>query len=191
MLKSHELKIGPGEDDYPMAAIHVYYQNQYCDEWNERMLDTLPEEKFTSTAQDSREDNHTRLADIDMPPKPKDRGGLRKILNVKYGARIMVTTNIDVSDGLTNGATGTICDIVMHETTTQIKTIFVVFDYDTIGEQAQCQNIFRYLNPNAVPIFESEATFPVGRKIQNHFRLQGGNFLQHWHGLLQYTNARD
>ena len=29
MLKSHELKIGPGEDGYPMAAIHVYYQNQY------------------------------------------------------------------------------------------------------------------------------------------------------------------
>ena len=26
MLKSHELKIGPGEDGYPMAAIHVYYQ---------------------------------------------------------------------------------------------------------------------------------------------------------------------
>ena len=48
----------------------------------------------------------------------------------------MVTTNIDVSDGLTNGATGTICDIVMHETTTQIKAILVVFDYDTIGEQA-------------------------------------------------------
>ena len=99
MLKIHELKIGPGEDGYPMAARHVYYQSQYCNEWNERMLDTLPKEKFTSTAQDSRKDNHTRLADIDMPPKPKDTGGLRKILNVKCGARIMVTTNIDVSDG--------------------------------------------------------------------------------------------
>ena len=70
MLKSCELKIGPGEDGYPMAAIHVYYQNQYCDEWNESMLDMLPGEKFTSTAQDSRKDNHTRLADVDMPPKP-------------------------------------------------------------------------------------------------------------------------
>ena len=44
MVKSCELKIGPGEDGYPMAAIHVYYQNQYCDEWNQRMLDTLPGE---------------------------------------------------------------------------------------------------------------------------------------------------
>ena len=70
MLKSCELKIGPGEDGYPMAVIHVYYQNQYCDEWNERILDILPGKKFTSAAQDSRKDNHTRLADVDMSPKP-------------------------------------------------------------------------------------------------------------------------
>ena len=30
----------------------------------------LPGEKFTSTNQDSRKDNLTRLADVDMPPKP-------------------------------------------------------------------------------------------------------------------------
>ena len=120
-LKSCEFKIGPGEDGYSMAAIHVYYQNQYCDEWNERMLDMLPGEKFTSAAQDSRKDNHTRLVDADMPPEPQDTSGLRKILNVKVGGRIMVTTNIDVSDGLINGATGTISDIVMNETSTKIK----------------------------------------------------------------------
>ena len=170
MLKSCELKIGTGQDSYPMAAIHVYYQNQYCEEWNEGMLGTLQGEKYTSTAQDSRKGNHRRLADIDMTPKPKDTGGLRKILNVTCGARIMVTTNIDVSDGLTNGPTGTICDNVMHETTTQIKAILVVFDYDTIGEEGQCQNIYKYLNPDAVPIFESEATFPIGRKNSKSFQ---------------------
>ena len=31
LLRSCELKIGPGEDGYPMTAIHVYYQNQCCD----------------------------------------------------------------------------------------------------------------------------------------------------------------
>ena len=58
----------------------------------------------------------------------------------------------------------------MHETTTQIKAILVFFDYDTIGEQAQCQNIYKNLNPDAVPIFESEATFPVGRKNSKSFQ---------------------
>ena len=58
MLKSCELKIGSGEDGYPVAIIGIYYQNQYCDEWNERMLDMLLGEKFTSTAKESRKDNH-------------------------------------------------------------------------------------------------------------------------------------
>ena len=40
----------------------------------------------------------------------------------------------------------------------------LVLDYNTIGEEARCQNIYKYLNPGAIPIFESEATFPVGRK---------------------------
>ena len=105
-----------------------------------------------------------------MPSKPKDTGGLRKVLNLKCGARITVTRNIDVSVGLINGATGTICDIVMHESTTQIKAILAVFDYDTFGEQARCQIIYKYLNPDAVPIFKSEATFPVGRKNSKSFQ---------------------
>ena len=57
----------------------------------------------------------------------------------------MVTTNIDVSYGLTNGATGTISDIVMNENSTQIKAILVAFDYDTIGKEARCQSIYKYL----------------------------------------------
>ena len=121
-------------------------------------------------AQDSGKDNHARLVDINMPPKPKDTDGLRKVFHLKRDARIMVTINIDVSDGLTNGATGTICDIVMHESTTQIKAILAVFDYDTVGEQSQCQNISKYLNPDAVPIFQSEATFPAGRKNSKSFQ---------------------
>ena len=93
---------------------------------------------------DSRKDNHRRLAYVDMPPKPQDTGGLRKILSVKVGARIMVTTNIDVSDGLPNGAMGKISDVVMNETSTQIKAILVAFDYDTIGKETRCQSIYKY-----------------------------------------------
>ena len=33
---------------------------------------------------------------------------------MKVGARSMMTTNIDVSDRLTNGATGTISDIMIE-----------------------------------------------------------------------------
>ena len=82
----------------------------------------------------------------------------------------MVTTNIDVSDGLTNGATGKISDIVMNETSTQIKARLVAFYYDIIGKEAKWHTIYKYLNSDAISILESKATFPVGRKNSKSFQ---------------------
>ena len=48
-----------------------------------------------------------------MPEQPRETGNLRNILQVKVGARVMITTNIDFSDGLTNGAIGFVSNIVM------------------------------------------------------------------------------
>ena len=39
-----------------------------------------------------------------MPTNPCKTGNLRKVLTVKINARVMITTNIDVADWLTNGA---------------------------------------------------------------------------------------
>ena len=36
-----------------------------------------------------------------MPTNPHDTGNLQNILTVKFNARVMITTNIDVADGLT------------------------------------------------------------------------------------------
>ena len=49
----------------------------------------------------------------------------------------MITTNIDVADGLTNGAMGTVVKIVCDESVSQMKAIFVAFDHTTIGENAK------------------------------------------------------
>ena len=95
---------------------------------------------------------------------------------MKIGARIMVTTNIDVSDGLTNGATGTISDIVMDKTSIQIKAVLVAFDYDTFGKEVRCQSIYKYFNLDAIPIFQSGATFPFGRKNSKSFQATRRHF---------------
>ena len=44
-------------------------------------------------------------------------GNLRKVLHVKVGARVMITTNIDISDGLTNGAVRTVKYVITEEIT--------------------------------------------------------------------------
>ena len=39
------------------------------------------------------------------------------MLTVKINVRVMITTNIDVTDGLTNGAMGTVTNVVIEQTT--------------------------------------------------------------------------
>ena len=45
MLQSCELNITPEDDNYPWTATHVYAWNQYCDEWNEKMLQVIDGEE--------------------------------------------------------------------------------------------------------------------------------------------------
>ena len=96
--------------------MHVYAQNAYCDEWNEKMLTLLPGHEYTNEAKDSKKDNCTDLAKVEMSNNYRDTGNLKKTLHIKEGAKVMITTNIDVSDGLTNGAMGSITNVVVDDT---------------------------------------------------------------------------
>ena len=103
----------------------------------------------------------------DTYPRQLDTGNMRKILDVKVGARVMLTTNIDVSDGLTNGAVGTVANIITDEITGEMKTILVEFDNDNVGCEAKCRSLYTYSNHNAVPIEKVQVTFPVNRAKQS------------------------
>ena len=45
----------------------------------------------------------------------------------------MITTIIDVTDGLTNGAMGTVTNVVIEQTTGKISVILVAFDSEHVG----------------------------------------------------------
>ena len=103
MLQNCELKMNPNDEKYPsdavhVYAVHVYAQNAHCDEWNTYKLQLLPGKEFTNIATDSKKDDCTELANITMPTNPHETGNLKKILTVKIHARVMITTNINVSD---------------------------------------------------------------------------------------------
>ena len=76
----------------------------------------------------------------------------------------MITTNINVTDGLTNGAMGTVTNVVIEETTGKMNTILVSFDSKHIGQEAMHISVYKNTNQNAVPIYQTQATFPIHKK---------------------------
>ena len=96
--------------------------------------------------------------------KQQDTGNLKMTLSLKVGARVMITKNINVSDGLTNGVMGTVTDIVLDTNTAIVKTILVKFDYESIGQEACSVSMYKHINKMSVPIQRKQASFAVGEK---------------------------
>ena len=48
----------------------------------------------------------------------------------------MITTNVNVTDGLTNGAMGTVTNVVIDDRTGQMSSILVSFDSKHVGQEA-------------------------------------------------------
>ena len=65
----------------------------------------------------------------------------------------MITPNIDVTDGLTNGAMGTVTNVVIDQTVGNVSVILVAFDGKHVGqEEARYTSVYNSINQNAVPI---------------------------------------
>ena len=76
----------------------------------------------------------------------------------------MITTNIDITDGLTNGAMGTVTNVVIEKTTGRICVTLVAFDSEHVGQEARYTSVYNSINQNAVPIHQTQVTFPVDKK---------------------------
>ena len=174
MLQDCELKLNPNNENYPCDAMHVYAQNAHCDAWNTYKLKLLPGKEFTNIATDSKKDDCTELANIIMPTNPCETGNLKKIVTVKINARVMITTNINVTDGLTNGAMCTVTNVVIDERIGKMMTILVSFDSKHVGQEAMLTSVYKSTNQNAVPIYKTQATLPIHKK--NHVKQQEVSF---------------
>ena len=164
MLQGCELKVNEDDDCYSKDVTHVYVQNHYCNEWNNKSITSLQGDKYECVAFDRKKDHCTELTTIDVSLKPQKMGNLRKVLQMKVGASVMLTTNIDVSDGLTNGAVETVKYVITEGITKRVKTILVEFDNTDVGQEAKSKSLCKHINSKAVPIFKTQAIFPVSDK---------------------------
>ena len=62
-----------------------------------------------------------------------ETGGLDYEVKVKEGARVMITTNINIADRLINGQMGTVAKIHVNTVTKKPTLVDVKFDDDRVG----------------------------------------------------------
>ncbi|KAI8512099.1 hypothetical protein Bbelb_111990 [Branchiostoma belcheri] len=149
------------DPSYPSEALHVFKTNKEVDKHNAKHLTTLSSKVFDIKAIDSKKDLLTGLTNVAMPTKPSDTSNLREVVSVAVGARVMVTVNIDVADGLVNGTIATVVGI--DSTGPYVHTILVKFDSDRVGKQAIAESQYKQAYPGAVPIKRQSVQFFTDR----------------------------
>ena len=167
MLKAREIKIDDTQSEYPRHAMHVFATNEQAAMWNDKMLKDLKNEMFSYVADDSRKDHLANLANVVFSDTPGETGNLVRDLKVKVGACVMLTNNIDVTDGLTNGAMGTVTNVLKNNSTQknkQIECILVKFDSSKAGETVIANSSYKHLCDKSVPIKKIQVTFQVHGK---------------------------
>jgi hypothetical protein len=127
------------------------------------MFSKLPGPRYTITAIDSTKDLQTGLIAVQASSKASETGGLKETLDIAVGAKVMLIVNLDVSDGLVNGATGAVVNIVMNSHG-DIDMILVKFDRSRVGVKASSESFHARQFPGAVPIKRHEVRFNVGRR---------------------------
>ena len=121
------------------------------------MLDRIA---YESIALDSKRDDCTQLATLHLTKENNTIGNLRSILRVKKGSRVMLTTNIDASDGLINGAMGIITYIILDEHN-NIRVILIQFDNCAVCEDTRKNSTYKHINPSSVPISKIQASAAI------------------------------
>ncbi|KAL7307813.1 hypothetical protein TKK_0000133 [Trichogramma kaykai] len=101
------------ETNIPTDAIRLYSQNKFVDKYNTKKIMNTPGKLTISVCDDKIIDQIPELQKQKLlsnmkTKKRQECGGLHYQLQLKLGIKYMITTNINVEDGLVNGAYGTL-----------------------------------------------------------------------------------
>ena len=134
----------------------MYRLNADVDSHNALMLDNYSAQ-YTIKAIDSMAGQTNHMCLSTLSDKRSETGGLHSTLKLAIGARVMLTANVDVSDGLVNGARGEIVHLVINNT--EVTSVLVKFDNDRVGLKSNQSSQYRSRFPRAVPLTKYEVVF--------------------------------
>jgi nucleoside-triphosphatase THEP1 len=159
----------------PINAIHLFATNNDVDKYNFKILENLKTEGCFSVAKDKcssdtlKSSREKALHVIKSYSKNKTYG-LPLEVNLKISAKYMMTANVNVEDGLVNGATGTLNKISYTNnllTNCPIR-LWILFDDKRVGINARAKwksyCIKNGIDINLTPLDKLSRNIKIGRK---------------------------
>ena len=124
--------ISKSDPSYPNEALHIFAENSPAKVHNETMLKNLGSPLISIHAEDVIPKN-CRNADVIQARNrsQSESGGLAFLLELKVDARVMITSNIDISDRLINGQLGVVKHLKLKHD--KVTTIYLKLDDDKAG----------------------------------------------------------
>ncbi len=159
----------------PRDALHLYFLNEDVDAHNETRLVSLNTEIVTIKAEDV-DQKGGRVIKVNETPhqtSKKDDTSLAPYLKLAVGAKTMLISNVDVSDGLCNGVTGVIRGFQYANSNKNMPhAVYVQFDSEKIGIKARSSQVIPLQYASCVPIVPRKDTFQMEGKSYTTTREQ-------------------
>lgn len=122
----------------PEDVLHVFSTNEEVNTFNLSMLRRTCEDLLEIDAQDFKKDKTSGKLILRNKPLTRSKSdGLPSSLLLSLNARVMLTRNCNVEDGLVNGVMGHICQFLFVENEQRVvKAVGVVFDNKEVGKKS-------------------------------------------------------
>ncbi|KAI2666920.1 ATP-dependent DNA helicase PIF1 [Labeo rohita] len=167
-----EAVIRSSPEECPVDALHIYATNKEVDNHNTEAISSRFSDIINIDAHDYKKDPRTGEMKRQAAPFKGDKRDLIDTLQIAIGARVMLTRNIDVEDGLVNGTFGQVAKITAQ---TQggvpvVQLIGLHLDNVTAGQKHR--NKAPDGDDNIVYIERSEEPLKKKRTVRRQFPMK-------------------